>query len=111
MTVNHHLLDLERRPEGKVAILRDEYSGKLSERAIDHVVVECGLTPLDDLYMELVPRSLNKGAVDYTKLLKLDPQDASSDDDAFALYRIGDAVTGRNIHAAILDAYRLCLPI
>jgi hypothetical protein len=26
----------------------------------------------------------------------------------FVVYRIGDAVASRNIHAAILDAYRLC---
>jgi len=26
----------------------------------------------------------------------------------FALYRIGDAVAGRNIHAALCDAARLC---
>jgi len=28
-----------------------------------------------------------------------------------ALYRIGDAVAGRNIHAAIYDALRLCKDI
>jgi hypothetical protein len=29
----------------------------------------------------------------------------------YTLYRIGDAVASRNIHTAILDAYRLCSPI
>ncbi len=29
----------------------------------------------------------------------------------YALYRIGDAVAGRNIHAAIYDALRLCKDI
>lgn len=29
----------------------------------------------------------------------------------FRLYRIGDAVSGRGIHAAVLDAYRLCVAI
>lgn len=111
ITVNQQLLDVEEGADGKVAILRDEYSGKLTERVVDHVVVECGLVPADDLYMELIPHSANKGAVDYTKLLKLDPQDDTPSTSTFALYRIGDAVTGRNIHAAILDAYRLCLPI
>jgi 2,4-dienoyl-CoA reductase-like NADH-dependent reductase (Old Yellow Enzyme family) len=111
MTVNQHLLDVEQRPDGKVAILQDEYSGKLTERGVDHIVVECGLTPVDELYTELVPHSVNNGAVDHDKLLKVEPQDDSSADGAFVLYRIGDAVTGRNIHAAILEAYRLCLAI
>jgi 2,4-dienoyl-CoA reductase-like NADH-dependent reductase (Old Yellow Enzyme family)/thioredoxin reductase len=111
MTVNQHLHDVEQRAGGKIAILRDECSGKLTEHAVDHVVVECGLVPVDDLYLELVPHSVNKGAVDYDKLVKLAPQEHSSDGGGFALYRIGDAVTGRNIHAAILDAYRICFPI
>jgi hypothetical protein len=29
----------------------------------------------------------------------------------FALYRVGDAVAGRNIHAAVLDSFRLCSAI
>jgi hypothetical protein len=29
----------------------------------------------------------------------------------YQLFRIGDAVAGRNIHAAIYDALRLCLPV
>ena len=28
--------------------------------------------------------------------------------DGFEIYRIGDAVSSRNIHAATLDAFRLC---
>jgi hypothetical protein len=29
----------------------------------------------------------------------------------FALHKIGDAWAARNIHAAMLDAMRLCLPL
>jgi hypothetical protein len=32
-------------------------------------------------------------------------------DGAFRLYRIGDAVASRNVHAAIYDALRLCKDI
>ena len=37
------------------------------------------------------------------------PQPATANPDGrYALYRVGDAVASRNIHAAILDSYRLC---
>ena len=36
------------------------------------------------------------------------PQPAVNGAQGYALFRIGDAVAGRNIHAAIYDAARLC---
>lgn len=60
----------------------------------------------------MLPRSLIRGEVDYDRLLSGQPQDVVRDADGdFAFYRIGDAVANRNIHAAILDALRLCLTI
>ena len=45
---------------------------------------------------------------DVSDLLALRPQSAVHNrDGSFVVYRIGDAVASRNIHAAILDAYRL----
>jgi hypothetical protein len=32
-------------------------------------------------------------------------------DGAYQLFRVGDAVASRNIHAAVYDAYRLCLAL
>ena len=61
-----------------------------------------------ELYFELKPRSTNLGAVDYGALLAGRPQAiARNPDGAFQLFRIGDAVPSRNIHAAIYDALRL----
>jgi N-methyl-L-proline demethylase len=34
-----------------------------------------------------------------------------NDEGRYQLFRIGDAVTSRNIHAAIFDALRLCLTV
>jgi hypothetical protein len=34
-----------------------------------------------------------------------------NDTGTYQLFRIGDAVNSRNVHAAVYDAYRLCLPI
>jgi hypothetical protein len=64
--------------------------------------------PLDDLYFELKPQSRNRGEVDYDALIRNAPQRVTRNPDAaFVLYRIGDAVASRNIHAAIYDALRL----
>jgi N-methyl-L-proline demethylase len=64
--------------------------------------------PLADVYFELKPRSANLGRVDYDALLAGKPQPDTGAANTFRLYRIGDAVASRNIHAAIYDALRLC---
>ncbi len=72
-------------------------------------MVEHGTGPNDELYFSLVPRSVNGGAVDYPALLGGRPQRVRTNESgAFQLFRIGDAVASRNVHAAILDAFRLC---
>jgi 2,4-dienoyl-CoA reductase-like NADH-dependent reductase (Old Yellow Enzyme family)/thioredoxin reductase len=79
------------------------------ERLVDQVVVENGTAPLADLYFELKDESINRGEVDYQALIAGRPQSVRSNPDGrFALFRIGDAVASRNIHAAIYDALRLC---
>ena len=79
------------------------------DRRVDHVVVEYGTAPSDELYFALKPRSVNRGAVDYGALLEGRPQQlATNADGTFQLFRIGDAISARNIHAAIYDALRSC---
>ncbi|MGE3831446.1 MAG: FAD-dependent oxidoreductase [Parvibaculaceae bacterium] len=81
-------------------------------RLVDQVVVENATAPLSDLYFELKEDSVNRGEVDYEALVALAPQRISANPDGrFQLFRIGDAVASRNIHAAIYDAMRLCLSI
>ncbi|MEO1141661.1 MAG: FAD-dependent oxidoreductase, partial [Pseudomonadota bacterium] len=78
-------------------------------RLVDQVIVEHATLPLDDLYFELKELSSNRGEVDYGALKMGKPQTISTNPDgAFQLFRIGDAVASRNIHAAIYDALRLC---
>src|SRR3546814_15980870 len=68
-----------------------------------------GTLPLDDLYFDLKPLSANLGAVDYDALTAGRPQETVRNPyGRFRLYRIGDAVASRNVHAAIYDALRLC---
>ncbi len=78
------------------------------ERIVDQVVVENGTAPLADLYFELKEHSVNRGEIDYKALIEGRPQEIRSNPAGqFQLFRIGDAVASRNIHAAIYDALRL----
>ncbi|WP_282606106.1 NADH:flavin oxidoreductase [Pelagibius sp. Alg239-R121] len=91
------------------ASLRHVLTRSITERLVDHVVVEQGLAPMDALYHELKSQSKNLGQLDHQALIEgTDPFRTDNPDGRFQLARIGDAVTGRNLHAAILDALRVC---
>ncbi len=113
VTINTRLRGVRRDGNRLVATLASDYAdGWTEERSVDQVVVEHGTLPADDLYTALKPLSRNRGAVDYRALIAQPAGDAPIFPDtdpqaAFTLYRIGDAVAARNIHAAIYDALRL----
>jgi 2,4-dienoyl-CoA reductase-like NADH-dependent reductase (Old Yellow Enzyme family)/thioredoxin reductase len=101
-----------------VARLRHEYSDRVEELITDAVVVDFGTAPNDEVYFALKPRSSNHGATDLDAWVRGRPQPnsgagsepASTGDEAgpnFALYRIGDAVASRNVHAAVLEGLRV----
>jgi hypothetical protein len=98
-----------RREDGRIrVILGSDYGDFSSERLVDQVVVEHGTTPLDDVYFALKPLSSNLGAVDYDALIEGRAQRIERNPGGkFKLFRIGDAVSSRNVHAAIYDALRL----
>lgn len=90
------------------AVVGSDYGDVTRDRMVDQVVVNHGTRPLDDLYFELKPASRNLGEVDYDDLAKGKPQAvATNPEGQFRLFRIGDAVSARNTHAAIYDALRL----
>jgi hypothetical protein len=75
---------------------------------VDHVVVNHGTVPNDDLYFALKAGSRNLGAVDHSRLIAGLPQNLGGNPaGTYQLFRIGDAVSARNTHAAIYDALRL----
>ncbi len=86
---------------------RNELTDEAEEHETGRIVVEHGTRPADALFHGLVDRSSNRGVVDQRALLAGAPQPESMGD-GFALFRIGDAVSSRNIYAAVLDAFRLC---
>jgi dimethylglycine catabolism A len=92
-----------------VAELRNEYTLDIETREVDQVVAEHGTLPRDELYFALKPLSRNRGEVDYHALVGGRKQAVGTNPDGrFLLYRVGDAVASRNIHAAIFDSLRLC---
>jgi NADPH-dependent 2,4-dienoyl-CoA reductase/sulfur reductase-like enzyme len=108
VTINSRVLAVRREGNELVATLGSDYDGRTEKRRVDQVVVEHGSLPLDDLYQELRPASVNLGEVDYGALLAGRAQDlVRNADGRFRLFRIGDAVASRNIHAAVFDALRL----
>jgi hypothetical protein len=109
LTPDLELRSVRREGNRLVAGLWNEYSGETVERAADHVVVEHGTLPADELYHALKDGSSNGGEVDVDGLVAGAPAEiVVNPDGGYLLYRVGDAVSSRNIHAAIYDALRLC---
>jgi hypothetical protein len=107
-TVTYRLLELKRSDNELEAVIGSDYGDFTRTRRIDQVVVNHGLIPLDEVYFDLKAESSNLGEVDYDALTRgVAQQTASNPGGSFQLFRIGDAVSNRNTHAAIYDALRL----
>lgn len=105
MSPNLALIEAYREGNRLVAALRNTMTGEEEERVVDRLVVELGTLPEHALYDGLVAHSVNGGRTDLPALVAGRRQPWGP---GLELYRIGDAVAGRNIHAAIYDALRLC---
>jgi N-methyl-L-proline demethylase len=112
LTLNHRLVKVARRDGRLVATLDNEYQKSTVERVTDQVVVENGTLPVTELYTDLKAGSSNLGEVDLAALIAGRPQTLINNPAGrYQLFRLGDAVASRNIHAAIYDARRLCKDI
>ncbi len=108
VTINTRLLAVRRDGNELVATLGGDNGPQRRERRVDQVVVEHGTVPLDELYTALRPLSVNLGEVDYRAMLAGGKQEVVRNPGAaMRLFRLGDAVASRNIHAAVFDALRL----
>ena len=106
-TVTYRLRSVTRDGNRLKCVIGSDYMALAREAHYDQVVVNHGTLPLDDLYFALKPLSSNLGAVDQLALIEGRPQALNGGPEGFQLFRIGDAVSARNIHAAIYDALRL----
>merc|ERR1712146_152779 len=88
--------------------LRNVFTNQTSERIVDQIIVEHGTVPCDDIYHDLLASSKNNGVVDWKSVndaSKLFP--VCNPEREYILFRVGDAISSRNIHAAMYDSLRL----
>ena len=105
--LDRRLVRVERDGNRLRATFRNELTDAVETHEADQIVVEHGTLPADELFRGLRDRSSNRGIVDQGALLEGRPQ-PHAEGEGFRLFRIGDAVSSRNVHAAVLDAFRLC---
>ena len=98
------------RSEGELMIVyENDYDAYIEEKEISQVVVEHGTIPIDDIYYSLKNNSYNLGEVDYYSLIEGKFNEIIKNiKGKYFLYRVGDSVSSRNIHAAIYDSLRIC---
>ena len=107
MTPNYRLAAVTPMGNRLQVTFTNEFGGPNIQRVVDHVVVEHGTLPADALFHSMSATSANNGQLDLDAYVAGDPQPAH-DGDGYQVFRIGDAVASRNVHAAIYDALRLC---
>jgi 2,4-dienoyl-CoA reductase-like NADH-dependent reductase (Old Yellow Enzyme family) len=109
ITLDHRLVKVAPEGDRLSATFVNEATLQTTTLTTDQVIVEHGTVPADEVYHALRGQSANDGVTDIDALLAGRPQPrVIRPEGKFELHRIGDAVASRNIHAAILDALRLC---
>jgi len=109
LTPDRRLVRVEQIGQQLRSTFHNELTEQVDERLTDQVVVEHGTVPLDGLFEELRAGSCNNGSMDMNRLLAGQPQKSPTErGNEYELYRVGDAVSCRDIHCAILDSLRLC---
>ncbi|RKF16760.1 N-methylproline demethylase [Roseovarius spongiae] len=88
--------------------LENEYLQETKTLVCDNLIYEHGTVPVDALYLSLAERARNRGLPDLDALVAAQPQPVE-EGEGFDLFRLGDAVSSRDVHAAMLDATRLCI--
>lgn len=102
------LTQVARRRNALEATFTNEITGQEMVLDGDQVIVENGTLPADDVYHDLRAAAVNTGVTDIDRLLAGQSQISAEAGQGYDLHRIGDAVSSRGIHSAILDAFRLC---
>jgi 2,4-dienoyl-CoA reductase-like NADH-dependent reductase (Old Yellow Enzyme family) len=108
----YDLVSVEAAGNRKQVKLRHVLTDEIVIRVVDHVVVEHGISPMDELYHELKAGARNFGQLEHAAMISgTDPFPDLNPTGKYDLARIGDAVSGRNIHATVYDALRVCKDI
>ncbi len=110
-SIAKRLLDVSINGNQLNAVIGSDYDENFKyDSTYDQIFLNYGTKPNDELYFSLIPYSNNGGEIDYNKFINGEEQNIINDKNKkFNLFRIGDAVSSRNIHAAIYDALRLVI--
>jgi len=110
-TLNEY--DIERVTAGRDGTfdvtLRHRLTDKTQSMNCGQVILETGTYPLSDLYDGIRSLSVNDGVTDIPAMVAGPHPLREKPESGFELHRIGDAVASRSVHAAMLDALRLCI--
>ncbi len=107
-TVTYRLMSVQKNSDQLTAFIGSDYTKDIEQRDFDQIVINHGVIPLDDIYFDLKPHSSNLGETCHDSLIEGREQTIIRNQAGeFQLFRIGDAVSTRNTHAAIYDALRL----
>ena len=108
-TVLRELKRIEKNSDGTFTAFFGMEDEKWEEsRVVSAVVAETGTDAISDVYDELVSLSSNGGEVLIEALINGQAQTSVRNPEGkFQLFRIGDAISSRGIHSAILDASRI----
>ncbi len=109
LTPDHRLLGSRRIGNRLYLRVQNCYSREIVEREVDHLVINLGTEPEDGVFQGLLPGSRNGGEFDLDALPegRLETPEVNPAG-GYLLFRLGDAVASRNVHAAIYDALRIC---
>ena len=109
ITINKRLKSIKKEGNRLSAIIGSDYSSKIEKKKTSQIVIEHGTTPNAVLYFELKSDSKNLGSIDYDSLINGKfKKIILNNDGKYFLYRVGDAISSRNIHASIYDSLRIC---
>ena len=108
LTPDSRLIKLERSGNRIRAFTKNMYTRQVSELDFDHVILEKGTIPVPDLFDRLKDRAANRGITDWDAFADGKPQlPHNSLTGQFLLFAVGDAVSSRDVHAAMFDANRI----
>ena len=106
--LEHRLIEVSKQDAQLCANFVSELTGDTYSIHVDQVIVEYGTISADEIYQDLRNASVNDGVTDIPALLAGKTQPRIDQPEGFALHRIGDAASSRNLAAAMFDALRLC---
>jgi hypothetical protein len=111
MQTEELLMNVRRQGNRLAATFRSELTNQESEITASQIVFDSGTYPADELFHDLRHRSSNDGVTNLHNWVAgrgTETDKMTNPDATFELHRIGDALSSRNIHAAVNDALRLC---